>query len=563
MPSYAFVCHYHEQRALYGGSCESLSAGTLNFFRKRRAHRWVQMASKVATLPCLACLAWSFQGLDLNKPMLGIHSEWHLRVGWIALPLLGLATAQGFQGLPYRDVRTAKDLSEKTSRDLWSHLYVKTGDECCDEDLKNLMPSLKERILCVVAIAQACMNIFFYIYNFLALPKWGSTDHLQVSKHVIAWIEVVFASASFLSLLFFLMAVFFSGSSYYLLGFTSVMNVTGKFSCLKLLPVVEPGRVVDRLITVWKGNADLLQNKGSAILSVSLVSIGLVLPLALGLLALQVKVSQVASVGERPPDTWTWDELLRFLGFANNIMSINDLDVAKMNFLAGLVRDEVDRATAFGSPEAPGTRFCAWKRIIIETMHKSLTAPEFFAFCATLSAEKLAAQIIGVKELEIGSPVRLAVPSVLKEGSVGTICQLKPLMVEWVDHIMPRSVRLEGFTGELSEACGLYTLSDYLCNNHFPVYRKDPYELVPVVGNRHALCGADGWELRNTKGVVAWCLGIFMYSPAGEYPSWWATWHKNWTSCFSCRISRNQRCERVRFPPFPADAFSKICTLLH
>lgn len=299
-------------------------------------------------------------------------------------------------------------------QDLWSHLFVKTGPKCCDEDLEKLKPSFKEAILCGIEIVLACMNIFFYMYNIVVLPEWETEHHLLVSKHVVAWIEVVFVCAALLVMSFHFIKWLCSGSGS-LIVFTTAMKAIGNFSCLKLLPLVEPGKVLDILTREWKYNASALELKKAAVLWVFLWSLGLAVLAALGLSALQVKLSQVDFVAQRSPDNWTWEELLRFLCFANNLMSMNDLDMTRMDFLAGIVQD--------------GTRFWAWKEIVIERMAHRLTPPQFFAFCATLSPEKLAAQIIGVQGLEPGSRVCLAVPSVLPEGSEGTICQLKPLMV--------------------------------------------------------------------------------------------------------------------------------------
>ena len=497
------------------------------FVRNFFAFRFASRCAKAWVCPLLflggvACLVWALWGFDVKKPALGMPSAWHLTLAWLGCALLFLGLLR-FQSSCLREIRHAKHRLQKDLGGVWSHISINTWSNCHSNfhDLEMLKPAAQDYVLSGIAVLQCSVNCFFYTYNFIYLPPWNHPDHLMVTRYTVALIEVLYISASMVATIVWALRSLSNGLS--LDNLAACIRRAGKFSCLGLLPLAAPARAVDQAMKVWKRNVGLGIPRFLVCLQVLFTCCVLAVTAALGLLALQMKLAQVAFVSEKPADTWSWEEILRFLGFANNIMSIHDLGETKMEFLAKILQDEVDSATQFLVAGGPGTRFRSWKTELIHEMFGKLTRLGFFAFCSRLSAEKLARQIIHVSKLEASNEVRLAVPSILPRGCAGTLCRLNPPIVEWKGKTIPKCVRIDGFADDLGAACGSYVLKINLYQSRgIPCYSNGLFTLAPFWGQSQ-LHTADGWYIWHGGKRIAWCLGLFMYSP-GEACGWWVTW---------------------------------------
>ena len=471
-------------------------------------------------------VAWSMQHFNMSQPALGFEDPWQVRLASFALLLTAAGLHWTFQNAGFREARWVKENRSLRGISISrAHLSIRAEqDNSTSNQVNSLAPDVKAVALSTFACAQCILNLAFYTYNISNLPLLGMGTHLQLSRHVVSWVELVVAWTALLCNL----PSIFSLRAHSVLGWANAVKFVGRFSCVALLSTCAPANVIEDLCSLYQHNRR--QGNSTYLLAGLVVFFAFCLHSfvgCVGLIALQVQVSQVAFVADRSPDLWSWEEFFRFMSFANNMASMQNLEALKLKLLAGAFQTNLDRATGHVAG-GPGTYFSVLRRKLLMDQASHLTRLQLFVLCTTLPAEQIAQQIFSASDLKEGERVRLVVPGVLPAGSCGVLQTLylpSHALVAWDGHKLPKRVRLYGLSEALGAFNGRYKL---MPSQNFPRYSHEESgaELTPLTNDWNS-SSADGWALRppyvgrRRPRPVATCAGVFMTSPASECLGWW------------------------------------------
>ncbi|CAE7829247.1 unnamed protein product [Symbiodinium sp. CCMP2592] len=173
----------------------------------------------------------------------------------------------------------------------------------------------------IFAVLRGICNISFIVYNFVTVPPRNSEEHLNMSKHIVAWLELpICIGFAFALHQVFLVAVFGRPRAAALLS--SNVRSCADFSLIRVLPMANP-------LTLAKHIRPILQNGWYWMaLGQFLVTLWL-LPAAV--LCVVIKVEQVDFIATLPIPEWSPWEFFALAGFINNLSGIRgDTDLLKM-----------------------------------------------------------------------------------------------------------------------------------------------------------------------------------------------------------------------------------------
>ena len=182
--------------------------------------------------------------------------------------------------------------------------------------LLHFLPYPSLRLCRTVALAlQAVLNITFMFYNFLVLPERNPLEHLNMSKHIVSWVEFPMACLGCFSLTLEGIRFVCQQNPGACLSLSNVISGMANFSVLSAFPYANPMKFARVL-------SPHLQDENRSWLSIVGLAIhGVVLAFA-GVLSVIIKVEQVDFITEKVVSKWTMWECFALLGFLNNLAGL-------------------------------------------------------------------------------------------------------------------------------------------------------------------------------------------------------------------------------------------------
>mmetsp|Transcript_12523 Transcript_12523/g.24413 ORF Transcript_12523/g.24413 Transcript_12523/m.24413 type:complete len:349 (+) Transcript_12523:71-1117(+) len=174
-------------------------------------------------------------------------------------------------------------------------------------------PSLLRCAKFAACLAQACGNVAFITWVFFTLPPRSPTERLNQAKHLVSWFEFPITCAVASLLLILIPFVCLTGKKNQSTVIAKNLTNMRRFSVLLSLPLANPIKAFDGFQQVKKKEG-FLPAAGTLLYTMA------IMPVAV--MALLVKVSQMAFVNEKIYWDWELGDWLRLAGFANNVISI-------------------------------------------------------------------------------------------------------------------------------------------------------------------------------------------------------------------------------------------------
>ena len=165
-----------------------------------------------------------------------------------------------------------------------------------------------------ICCLQAGCNFMFVVYNFVVLPERDPEEHLNMSKHIVAWVEFPCVCALSAACLISSSMMWSGRDASACRKLSTFTQSLANFSVLKAFPLANP-------INLAKEVTPLLKDASSIFMVFPFAMLQLVMAFA-GALSVIIKIDQVDFIAQKTVPEWSAWEFFALLGFMNNLAGL-------------------------------------------------------------------------------------------------------------------------------------------------------------------------------------------------------------------------------------------------
>lgn len=450
-----------------------------------------------------------------------------------------------------RTFKLLNQFERNADKHIWDHVRIQPSGGLAEEEQHepfrltgNLNPQPMPRrvdrnvqlsgdlvMKCCMLFGKVSLNAYLYTTNLMSVYSIGLEDSLRLPHVVVCLLEFTIYWLVALFCVYLLILARFCPRrcqpAQVVLDWSRFFCFLGTFSCLTFLGNLDPGFAFKQLKSNLQNNRKIALRDREArdelrfasndpgvtshrgMFRYYCVSAFVVVPwhvfirsafVMVGILSMLVKIKQAQPLlAAHPPFTWWFQDYIKALSLANNIVSTRSLDDAKLDLLKSLFADDGDKEFSDNPSSSSSTRFYCWHVRVVVNLLRRMGMFQGALVTAALDAEALGHLLIEVRSLQEGDRVTATEPCAVPLATSGTLKSSGLLQyVQWNGRDISEKVRVCNAPSGLRHLNGVYKLSRVHGKNDVYKHEEDDNKQI------HPLLSTNLKEMKVCPMAVGW-----------------------------------------------------------